>query len=100
MHLIRWISLGCTLCLPALAAGAEGAYTDAQAARGKQAFGQYCVECHHGSLRGSAHGPALVGSALGEAIERAQDADAQFDLSTALHGFIGDGTIAGIGDTM
>jgi alcohol dehydrogenase (cytochrome c) len=64
MHLIRWIALGCTLCLPALGAGAEGAYTDAQAARGKQAFGQYCVECHHGSLRGSAHGPALVGSAF------------------------------------
>jgi len=41
---------------------------------------------------------ALMGSTLGEAIERAQDADAQFDLRTALHRFIGDGTIAGIGD--
>jgi hypothetical protein len=40
------------------------AYAELQAARGKQAFGQYCVECHHGSLRGSAHGPALVGSAF------------------------------------
>lgn len=41
---------------------------------------------------------ALHGSALGEAIGRAQDADALFDLRTALHRFIGDGTIVGIGE--
>ena len=41
---------------------------------------------------------ALLGSALGAAIERAQDADALFDLRTALHRFIGDGTIVGVGD--
>ena len=64
MHLFRWISLVCTLAVPTVGAAADGAYTEPQAARGKQAFGQYCVECHHGSLRGSAHGPALVGSAF------------------------------------
>jgi len=41
---------------------------------------------------------ALQVSGLGKAMERAQDADARFDLSTALHRFIGDGTIVGVGD--
>ena len=35
---------------------------------------------------------------LAAAIERAQDVDATFDLGTTLHRFIGDGTIAGVGD--
>ena len=35
------------------------------------------------------------GAPLGAAIELARDADAAFDLGTALHRFIGDGTIAG-----
>ena len=41
---------------------------------------------------------ALQVSGLGKAMERAQDGDARFDLSTALHRFIGDGTITGVGD--
>jgi hypothetical protein len=37
------------------------------------------------------------GATLAEAIERALDADAAFDLQAALQRFIGDGTVAGIG---
>jgi alcohol dehydrogenase (cytochrome c) len=50
------------LLLPFAATSSDWTYTAAQAARGKQAFEQYCIECHHASLRGSAHGPALVGA--------------------------------------
>jgi hypothetical protein len=35
---------------------------------------------------------------LAEAIEQAQAASATFDLGVALHAFIGDGTVAGIGE--
>jgi len=38
-----------------------GAYTEEQAANGKQIYDQYCAECHHMSLKGSGHGPELVG---------------------------------------
>jgi alcohol dehydrogenase (cytochrome c) len=61
MRFIRWIPLGCTLFLAVVVARAAGTFTAGQAERGKQAFDQYCVECHHATLRGSAHGPALVG---------------------------------------
>jgi alcohol dehydrogenase (cytochrome c) len=37
------------------------AYTDAQAARGQQAYEDHCASCHGLTLRGSAHGPALAG---------------------------------------
>jgi hypothetical protein len=37
-----------------------------------------------------------LGASLGAAIEKAQDADAAFDLADALHRFVGDGTISGI----
>jgi alcohol dehydrogenase (cytochrome c) len=36
-------------------------YTEAQAVRGKQVYDRYCAECHHLTLRGSGHGPALEG---------------------------------------
>jgi alcohol dehydrogenase (cytochrome c) len=36
-------------------------YTQAQAARGKQTFDRYCAQCHHLTLRGTGHGPALEG---------------------------------------
>jgi Putative DNA-binding domain len=38
----------------------------------------------------------MAGVALAAAIERAQAAEATFDLGTVLHRFIGDGTIAGV----
>ena len=34
-----------------------GVYTEAQAANGKQSYDQYCADCHHMSLKGSA-GPS------------------------------------------
>ncbi len=40
---------------------AVGAYTEAQAARGKKAFDQHCASCHLMTLRGSAHGSELTG---------------------------------------
>ncbi|HEX6570847.1 MAG TPA: PQQ-binding-like beta-propeller repeat protein [Steroidobacteraceae bacterium] len=36
-------------------------YTEAQAVRGKQTYDRYCAQCHHLTLRGSAHGTALEG---------------------------------------
>lgn len=45
----------------ARAADLPPAYTEAQAAAGKQAFDRYCSECHHVTLRGSAHGAPLTG---------------------------------------
>jgi alcohol dehydrogenase (cytochrome c) len=36
----------------------------AQADSGQAAYSQYCAECHHASLRGSAHGPALADPAF------------------------------------
>jgi alcohol dehydrogenase (cytochrome c) len=44
-----------------VAAEAPASFTAAQAAAGMGAFERYCVACHHATLRGSAHGPALVG---------------------------------------
>jgi alcohol dehydrogenase (cytochrome c) len=38
-----------------------GAYTEAQAAAGQAAFDRYCADCHHQTLRGSGHGPPLIG---------------------------------------
>jgi len=38
-----------------------GAYTEAQAANGKQSYDRYCAECHHMSLKGTGHGPELAG---------------------------------------
>jgi len=40
---------------------AVGAYNEAQAAQGKQAFDQHCSSCHLMTLRGSAHGSELTG---------------------------------------
>lgn len=39
-------------------------YTAAQAAQGREAFIRYCADCHHSTLRGSGHGPPLVGPAF------------------------------------
>ena len=38
-----------------------GIYTEQQAAQGKLAYEQHCAECHHLTLRGTGHGPALAG---------------------------------------
>lgn len=43
---------------------AAGTFTDMQAEAGRDAFARYCAECHHASLRGSAHGAPLVGKAF------------------------------------
>jgi alcohol dehydrogenase (cytochrome c) len=51
-----------SLVLAATSARSEGVYDSAQVAAGKSAYDRYCVECHHGSLRGTGHGPALSGS--------------------------------------
>jgi mono/diheme cytochrome c family protein len=39
----------------------DGHYTNAQAERGKAAFGRSCSRCHGSNLRGSDRGPPLVG---------------------------------------
>ena len=56
--LLSVVFLGCNT---ALGAAPEGVYSDAQAARGKDAYAHYCADCHHLSLRGSAHGTPLAG---------------------------------------
>ena len=38
-----------------------GGFTASQAASGKVAYDRACAECHHVSLRGTAHGPELAG---------------------------------------
>jgi alcohol dehydrogenase (cytochrome c) len=43
---------------------AMAAYTAAQADAGAQDVARYCADCHHASLRGSAHGAALTGPAF------------------------------------
>lgn len=39
----------------------DGVYTDAQSARGQDAFSQNCAMCHGSGLTGSGEAPALVG---------------------------------------
>ena len=58
--------LAATLCVApayanAQAASLPGVYTEAQAARGKQTYDRYCSQCHAFTLRGTGHGPDLVG---------------------------------------
>jgi alcohol dehydrogenase (cytochrome c) len=43
---------------------AQAAAPGDRAAAGKTAFERYCVDCHHGSLRGTGHGPPLNGRAF------------------------------------
>lgn len=40
----------------------DGAYTDAQAARGSDQFAQNCAACHGSGLNGNGEAPALVGA--------------------------------------
>jgi alcohol dehydrogenase (cytochrome c) len=42
----------------------EPVFTAEQAAAGRDAYARYCSECHHSSLRGSAHGAPLTGPAF------------------------------------
>ncbi len=39
-------------------------FTSQQAAAGRDSYARYCSECHHSSLRGSAHGAPLTGPAF------------------------------------
>jgi mono/diheme cytochrome c family protein len=39
----------------------DGVYTDAQAARGQDAFAQNCAACHGSGLTGNGEAPALTG---------------------------------------
>lgn len=43
---------------------AQNASAADQAAAGKAAYESYCVDCHHGTLRGTGHGPPLNGAAF------------------------------------
>ncbi len=63
---MRFPTTAITCCLMlALASPAGGAtYLPAQADAGREAFGRYCAECHHASLRGGAHGAPLAGKAF------------------------------------
>lgn len=53
-----------SLLVAAATSAAAGSYTEGQAEAGREAFGRYCADCHHASLRGSAHGAALTGRAF------------------------------------
>ena len=57
----------------------DGAYTDAQAARGSDQYAQNCAACHGSGLNGNGEAPALVGAefvsdwaglTLGDLVER------------------------------
>lgn len=43
---------------------AAGLFSETQVARGKAAYERHCTECHHVSLRGTGHGPPLVGASF------------------------------------
>lgn len=57
-------TIACLLLLIASGPAVAGTFTETQAERGREAYGRYCAECHHASLRGSAHGAALTGKAF------------------------------------
>ncbi|MFM7272459.1 MAG: PQQ-binding-like beta-propeller repeat protein, partial [Gammaproteobacteria bacterium] len=52
------------LLLLAMPAASMASYTSSQADAGAQDIGRFCADCHHASLRGSAHGAALTGPAF------------------------------------
>lgn len=58
------------LCIAGAAVGltgpalADGAFTEEQAARGQALYNLHCAGCHQMTLRGSAHGSELKGSAF------------------------------------
>jgi alcohol dehydrogenase (cytochrome c) len=58
------VTIACSMLLIAAGPAGAGTYTDAQADAGREAYGRYCAECHHASLRGSAHGAPLTGRAF------------------------------------
>lgn len=43
---------------------AAGLFSETQMTRGKAAYERHCTECHHVSLRGTGHGPPLVGASF------------------------------------
>jgi alcohol dehydrogenase (cytochrome c) len=49
---------------PRPAPAAAQSFTAEQATAGRDTYGRYCAECHHSSLRGSAHGAPLSGPAF------------------------------------
>lgn len=49
------------LLIALLAPSGARAYTTAQAEAGAQPYAAYCADCHHATLRGTGHGPALIG---------------------------------------
>jgi quinoprotein glucose dehydrogenase len=59
------VSTLCFLVLCSTAAATrsvwDGVYTEAQANRGKSAYGEECLKCHGESLGGGEAGPALAG---------------------------------------
>jgi mono/diheme cytochrome c family protein len=52
--------------LLAVQADAHAGFTQAEADAGRADYARYCADCHHGSLRGSAHGAPLAGPAFAE----------------------------------
>jgi alcohol dehydrogenase (cytochrome c) len=62
---LRRPSLALALLL-AFQADANAGFTQAQADAGRADYAHYCADCHHGSLRGSAHGAPLAGPAFAE----------------------------------
>ena len=53
-----------SLLLLALPLAAQAGFTLSQADAGASDYASYCAECHHASLRGSAHGAPLSGPAF------------------------------------
>jgi alcohol dehydrogenase (cytochrome c) len=52
--------------LLAVQADAHAGFTQDEADAGRADYARYCADCHHGSLRGSAHGAPLAGPAFAE----------------------------------
>lgn len=76
-------------------AAAEPARPDAAAA-GKQSFEQYCVDCHHASLRGTGHGPPLNGAGF----RGRWGTKSQLELATYLRSTMGTTVPASAGDNV
>jgi alcohol dehydrogenase (cytochrome c) len=79
-----------------VAHAAESVPAADRASSGKAAFGRYCVDCHHVTLRGTGHGPPLDG----ERFRSRWGARSQADLAAYLRAEMSTTVPASVGDAV